>query len=98
MVASFEIQESPQIGHYTALVWGETHYVGCGLTLYQNVSYALMPYRELLVCNYYPPGYWIGQPVYVTGQPGSACPHGHKDGLCIWYEEMQENENYKKFA
>ncbi len=84
MVQSFQSQESPQIGHYTALVWDQTQYVGCGIAMYQDASDDVMPYRELFVCNYYPPGNWIGKPVYITGQPGSACKNGHSNGLCIW--------------
>jgi uncharacterized protein YkwD len=43
-------------GHYTQIVWGETKEVGCGV--------ARVAGREIWVCNYDPPGNWVGKRPY----------------------------------
>lgn len=43
-------------GHYTQLVWNSTREVGCAV--------ASEPGREVWVCNYDPPGNWIGERPY----------------------------------
>ena len=43
-------------GHYTQLVWSNTREVGCAV--------AREPGREVWVCNYDPPGNWIGERPY----------------------------------
>jgi pathogenesis-related protein 1 len=43
-------------GHYTQLVWNKTREVGCAV--------ASEPGREVWVCNYDPPGNWIGERPY----------------------------------
>ena len=43
-------------GHYTQLVWSGTREVGCAV--------ARDPGREVWVCNYNPPGNWIGERPY----------------------------------
>jgi uncharacterized protein YkwD len=40
-------------GHYTQLVWRSTRQVGCGVARGGG--------REVWVCNYDPPGNWIGE-------------------------------------
>jgi uncharacterized protein YkwD len=40
-------------GHYTQIVWAATREVGCAVARSRN--------REVWVCNYNPPGNWIGQ-------------------------------------
>jgi pathogenesis-related protein 1 len=40
-------------GHYTQIVWGSTHELGCGV--------ASGPKREIWVCDYSPPGNVIGR-------------------------------------
>ena len=78
------------IGHYTQLVWGNTEFIGCG-AIYYKENYAntsRYPFRQTLICNYHPPGNYLGKPVYLIGEPGSACTDdvstGNKndDGLC----------------
>ena len=43
-------------GHYTQLVWNDTREVGCAV--------ASEPGREVWVCNYDPPGNWVGERPY----------------------------------
>jgi pathogenesis-related protein 1 len=43
-------------GHYTQLIWNDTRAVGCAV--------ARDTKREVWVCNYDPPGNWIGQRPY----------------------------------
>ena len=45
-----------QCGHYTQIVWSSTRELGCGV--------ARSPSREIWVCNYSPPGNYIGQRPY----------------------------------
>jgi len=41
-------------GHYTQIVWADTERVGCGMAYCSDGS-------EVWVCNYDPPGNWIGE-------------------------------------
>lgn len=43
-------------GHYTQLVWNTTREVGCAVA--HNAT------REVWVCNYNPPGNWVGERPY----------------------------------
>ena len=43
-------------GHYTQVVWATTKQVGCGVARDSR--------REIWVCNYDPPGNWIGKRPY----------------------------------
>ena len=43
-------------GHYTQLVWSKTSEIGCGMAKCGN--------QEIWVCNYNPPGNYIGQKPY----------------------------------
>ncbi len=43
-------------GHYTQIVWRNTAKVGCGV--------ARRGLREVWVCNYDPPGNWVGERPY----------------------------------
>jgi pathogenesis-related protein 1 len=43
-------------GHYTQLIWSDTREVGCAVA--RDAS------REVWVCNYNPPGNWIGERPY----------------------------------
>jgi pathogenesis-related protein 1 len=40
-------------GHYTQIVWRDTREVGCAVARNEG--------REVWVCNYDPPGNWVGQ-------------------------------------
>ena len=47
-------------GHYTQVVWAKSKKIGCGRALCK-VSYG---YKVVVVCNYDPPGNYVGQPIY----------------------------------
>ena len=46
-----------QCGHYTQIVWRETREVGCAISVCPDQS-------QLWVCNYNPPGNYIGEKPY----------------------------------
>lgn len=43
-------------GHYTQIVWSDTREVGCAV--------ARDPHHEIWVCEYDPPGNWVGERPY----------------------------------
>ena len=47
-------------GHYTQIVWRDTRQVGCGYSTCQDGIYNM----EIWVCNYDPPGNYIGEAPY----------------------------------
>ncbi|CAB4062448.1 CRISP [Lepeophtheirus salmonis] len=70
------------VGHYTAMVWGNSVKVGCGYVMYYDTTQPRYPYKKVLICNYGPGGNILRAKVYEIGKAGSECPNGHKDGLC----------------
>lgn len=56
-----EAQNSSGCGHYTQLVWRETKRVGCGYASCDAGNRRLM---EIAVCNYDPPGNYVGEEPY----------------------------------
>lgn len=46
-----------QCGHYTQMVWHSTTEVGCAMTVCPDRG-------QLWVCNYNPPGNWVGEKPY----------------------------------
>ena len=77
------------IGHYTQMVWGETKRIGCGVMYYRDARpfAARFPFRKTFVCNYYPPGNFLGRRVYKQArresQIASDCRNGSDNGLCL---------------
>ncbi|CAJ0571663.1 unnamed protein product, partial [Mesorhabditis spiculigera] len=71
---------SSKTGHATQMAWATTTAVGCG---YQ---YCTRDKSYFVVCNYWPPGNYIGQKAYEQGTTCSKCPTGTKctlaTGLC----------------
>ncbi|RJX19709.1 MAG: SCP-like extracellular [Desulfobulbus sp.] len=44
-------------GHYTQVIWKATRRIGCGMATCSDLS-------QIWVCNYDPPGNYLGQPPY----------------------------------
>jgi pathogenesis-related protein 1 len=52
-------------GHYTQIVWRDTTHVGCGVTnCTTNSPFGGFPNWTMVVCDYEPPGNFIGQRPY----------------------------------
>jgi len=47
-------------GHYTQIIWRDTRRVGCGYSTCQSGAFNF----EIWVCNYDPPGNYIGEAPY----------------------------------
>jgi pathogenesis-related protein 1 len=47
---------APRVGHYTQMVWPTTRELGCATSVCND--------NLILVCNYYPPGNYLGEPAY----------------------------------
>lgn len=83
---------SSATGHYSQLIWGDSHLVGCGYAYYHDQSRG---YTKVYVCNYGPGGNIAGYAPYQTGAP--ACPrYGTKPsskypGLCCKYPYITVN-------
>lgn len=67
--------EDKMCGHYTQMVWADTHRVGCAVHLCaQMEGLDWTEPTHFLVCNYYPPGNFEGERPYVEGEWCSQCP------------------------
>ncbi|XP_029690060.1 peptidase inhibitor 16-like [Takifugu rubripes] len=74
--------EDKMCGHYTQMVWADTHRIGCAFHLC-NIMVGLEWERaSFLVCNYYPAGNYEDERPYVEGDWCSRCP-----------EDLQKCEN-----
>ncbi|XP_059806425.1 peptidase inhibitor 16-like isoform X2 [Hypanus sabinus] len=71
-------------GHYTQVVWATSDKVGCGAHLCDKLQGLNGNKLTILVCNYAPPGNYIGSKPYKKGTHCSACPPEYKciDNLC----------------
>jgi len=72
---SLKGRNGEDIGHFTQVVWANTHRVGCGyVKFYQGGLY-----RNYYVCNYARSGNMQGNPVYEVGTACTKCP---KNSTC----------------
>jgi hypothetical protein len=72
-------------GHYTQVIWANTLRIGCGATFCPNLANGA-PNSTFLVCDYAPPGNFIGQTPYISGPSCTQCPSGLgscTSGLCV---------------
>lgn len=70
-------------GHYTALVWGDTTDIGCGIAFCPSISG--FSNAHFLVCNYGPAGNWQGKKPFLKGPACTQCSSGQffcNNGLC----------------
>ncbi|XP_023715531.1 venom allergen 3 [Cryptotermes secundus] len=63
---------SPDTGHYTALLWADTHHVGCGFVSFLDPGQDGW-YTKHFVCNYGPAGNRLGAALYQVGAAGTGC-------------------------
>ena len=78
-------------GHYTQLVWADTHRVGCGLAVCpgSTFGYPNSYTAYYLSCDYAQGGNYIGSYPYEAGPTASDCPPGYpavENGLCVMPE------------
>lgn len=78
---------SADTGHYTQLVWADTHEIGCAALRcdsFANLS-STFDNGRMLVCNYHRAGNFNNQPPYEAGAAASNCPDDlpvAANGLC----------------
>uniref|UniRef100_A0A8R1HS19 SCP domain-containing protein n=1 Tax=Caenorhabditis japonica TaxID=281687 RepID=A0A8R1HS19_CAEJA len=72
------------IGHATQMAWAKTNLVGCGVKDCGRDTNGLN--KVTVVCQYKPPGNYINQYIYNSGNTCSGCPSGtsceSSTGLC----------------
>ncbi|XP_030222574.1 peptidase inhibitor 16 [Gadus morhua] len=67
-------QEDKMCGHYTQMVWADSHRVGCELHSCDVMQGLEIGPSQFLVCNYYPAGNYDDQKPYEEGDWCSRCP------------------------
>ncbi|XP_068084454.1 venom allergen 3 isoform X2 [Anabrus simplex] len=87
-----------QTGHYTQLVWGWTHLLGCGRVIFEEEFEGIKWSIERIVCNYAPGGNFLNFPVYKIGEPCSKCPPGTQcsnkyTGLCARKSDVKKQKH-----
>ncbi|XP_041802442.1 peptidase inhibitor 16-like [Chelmon rostratus] len=78
--------EDKMCGHYTQMVWADTHRVGCAFHLCNNMEGLEWERVSFLVCNYYPAGNYEDERPYVEGDWCSRCPENLQkceNNLCV---------------
>ncbi|CAB1440958.1 unnamed protein product [Pleuronectes platessa] len=88
--------EDKMCGHYTQMVWADTHRVGCAFHLCNNMEGLEWERVSYLVCNYYPAGNYEDQRPYVEGDWCSRCPENLQkceNNMCVADSEEEEDED-----
>ncbi|XP_073325698.1 uncharacterized protein [Pagrus major] len=78
--------EDKMCGHYTQMVWADTHRVGCAFHLCNNMEGLDWERVSFLVCNYYPAGNYEDERPYVEGDWCARCPENMQkceNNLCV---------------
>ncbi|KAM8863113.1 uncharacterized protein AB9W97_018143 [Spinachia spinachia] len=78
--------ENQMCGHYTQMVWADTHRVGCAFHLCNDMEVLDWERASFLVCNYYPAGNYDEQRPFVEGEWCSRCPDNLQEcenNLCV---------------
>jgi len=71
-------------GHYTQMVWADTHKIGCGASFCQD-SDPRFHHSIIVSCNYGPGGNYVGRKPFQKGASCTQCDSGFSncdDGLC----------------
>uniref|UniRef100_A0A224X3L0 CAP protein n=1 Tax=Megacormus gertschi TaxID=1843536 RepID=A0A224X3L0_9SCOR len=58
------------VGHYTQMIWADTHKIGCGFAYYKHPQRG---YTKIYVCNYSPGGNIIQGTMYKISPKGATC-------------------------
>uniref|UniRef100_A0A8C7YQ30 SCP domain-containing protein n=1 Tax=Oryzias sinensis TaxID=183150 RepID=A0A8C7YQ30_9TELE len=66
--------EDKMCGHYTQMVWADTHGVGCAVHFCNTIENLDWNNVSYLVCNYFPAGNYDDERPYVEGDWCSRCP------------------------
>ncbi|XP_047443443.1 peptidase inhibitor 16-like [Mugil cephalus] len=85
--------EDKMCGHYTQMVWADTHRVGCAFHLCNTMEGLDWERVFFLVCNYFPAGNYEDQRPYVEGDWCSQCPENMQkceNNLCV----LEEYEDF----
>ncbi|KAF3696360.1 Peptidase inhibitor 16 [Channa argus] len=86
--------EDKMCGHYTQMVWADTHKVGCAFHLCSSMEGLDWERVSFLVCNYYPAGNYEGERPYVEGDWCFRCPENLQkceNNLCV-ADTVEEDE------
>ncbi|KAM8829623.1 uncharacterized protein ACB058_018165 [Synchiropus picturatus] len=87
-------EEDMLCGHYTQMVWADTHRVGCAFHLCNMMEGLGWEKVSFLVCNYYPAGNYEEERPYVEGEWCSSCPENLQNcenNLCVPDNEEDED-------
>uniref|UniRef100_UPI003AB021F6 uncharacterized protein n=1 Tax=Centroberyx gerrardi TaxID=166262 RepID=UPI003AB021F6 len=87
--------EDKMCGHYTQMVWADTHRVGCAFHVCNTMEGLDFERASFLVCNYYPAGNYEGEKPYEEGDWCSRCPDNLQkceNNLCVADTVEEEDE------
>ncbi|CAH1407368.1 unnamed protein product [Nezara viridula] len=91
-----DLSNIKRTGHFTQMIWADTKYIGCGVVFYEDGTSSKTPYQTMLVCNYQPPGNYVGEIPYKMYE-GKRCTRGVQstkyNNLCA-HDEMHANGTY----
>nr|XP_019966349.1 PREDICTED: peptidase inhibitor 16 [Paralichthys olivaceus] len=93
--------EDKMCGHYTQMVWADTHRVGCAFHLCNNMEGLQWERVSYLVCNYFPAGNYEGERPYVEGDWCSRCPENLQqceNNLCVDDFEEEDGTDWATLA
>ncbi|XP_072305555.1 uncharacterized protein [Eucyclogobius newberryi] len=90
-------EEDKMCGHYTQMVWADTHRVGCAVHLCaQMEGLDWTDPTQFLVCNYFPAGNYDDERPYVEGDWCSQCPANLQtceNNLCAPDEDEEPSDS-----
>ncbi|CAL8369981.1 unnamed protein product [Lota lota] len=88
--------EDKMCGHYTQMVWSDSHRVGCEVHSCDVMQGLEIGPSQFLVCNYYPAGNYEDQKPYEEGEWCSRCPEDLQkceNHLCVPDVEEEEDDD-----
>ncbi|VEN58633.1 unnamed protein product [Callosobruchus maculatus] len=92
VIKDFSRMKATMIGYLYQMVWADTHRVGCGRSVKENMYY-------MMICNYGPRGLKVTKALGKFGPPCSRCPEKPEElscnsvyeGLCGEIDESHYN-------